>query len=216
MAKMKFANDPMGTYETTQEKHWQAIYLYQTMTASEVAEVTGYAPTTVRNYYNKYRAELPVAVIFFEKGHSTVPVRRQTVKHNERRIFFGDTEINWLNETENKDTNSGEKAYLFRFYEKNNPEPVFSKIGTTAKSCLGRLKDEIRYYNKAGFSINKVEICEIWDCGEMPAESYESFMRALLIKRFPNTWKKNDRFFGVTIPTEIFVNLCQQYAELGS
>lgn len=215
MVKTKFVNDPMGTYVSAQEKHWQVVYLYQTMTAKDVAAITGYAPSTVRNYYNKYRAELPVAIIFFEKGNTT-PTRRQTVKHNERRIFFGNTEINWLNETENKDTNSGEKAYLFRFYEKGSSEPVFSKIGTTAKSCLGRLKDEIRYYNKAGFSIVKVEICEIWDCGEMPAESYESFMRALLIKRFPNTWKKNDRFFGVTIPTEIFVNLCQQYAELGS
>lgn len=215
MAKAKFVNDPMETYVSAQEKHWQVVYLYQTMTAKDVAAVTGYAPSTVRNYYNKYRAELPVAIVFFEKGNTT-STRRQTVKHNDRRIFFGNTEINWLNETENKDTISGEKAYLFRFYEKGNSESVFSKIGTTAKSCLGRLKDEIRYYNKAGLSIDKVEICEIWDCGEMPAESYESFMRALLIKRFPNTWKKNDRFFGVTIPTEIFVNLCQQYAELGS
>lgn len=210
----KYVNDPMGSYESTQEKHWQVIYLYQTMTASAVASITGYAPSTVRSYYNKYRAELPIAIIFFEKGETEAPARRKTVRHNERRVFYGNTEINWLNGTENKDDDGNEKAYLFRFYE-DDADPVFSKIGTTAKTCIGRLKDEIRYYNnKANFNIQKVEICEIWDCGEMPAESYESFMRALLIRQYPNTWKKNDRFFGVTIPAEVFLNLCKQYAEM--
>jgi hypothetical protein len=37
-------------------------------------------------------------------------------------------------------------------------------------------------------------------------------LRALLIAEFPNTWHKNDRFFGVDIPTERFNTICNQFA----
>lgn len=140
--------------------------------------------------------------------------RRRTVVKDENTLLYGDIEIAYLNGTIEKDTKEGEKAYFFKFYEDANRPPVFDKIGTTTKRCLDRLKQEIRYYNKAGFEIERVEICEIWDCGNTPAESYESFMRALLIKKFPNTWHKNDRFFGTDIPTSLFTSLCRQYAAL--
>ena len=109
----------------------------------------------------------------------------------------------------------GEKAYLFRFFKDDEKTPVFSKIGTSTRDCYKRLKEEIRYYiAKSGLDITRVEIVEIWNCGNTPAESYESFMRALLIKKYPNTWHKNDRFFGVSISLETFVKLCRQYEEL--
>lgn len=136
--------------------------------------------------------------------------RRKTINLSETVLSWGGTEIHFLNNCQNKDTPSGEKTYLFKFYTDN--EIIFSKIGTTARNCLKRLKDEIRYYTKRDFNITKVEICEIIDCQEMPAESFESYLRALLIKKFPNTWKKNDRFFGVNIPVEIFIKLCAEFA----
>lgn len=215
--KTKYANDPMASYDDVQIRRWQVVYLYRDHDVDVVAEVTGYAKATVKNYNRKYSSELADAIAFFEKvEEEEISNRRKTVKTSDTRIQWGETEITWLNGTEEKDTDGGEKAYLFRFYETGKDVPVFSKIGTTTKTCLTRLKQEIRYYNspKAGFDIERVEVCEIWDCGELPAESYESFMRALLIRQFPNTWKKNDRFFGVTIPTETFINLCQQYARL--
>lgn len=213
MATQKtYANDPFGTYANTQERRWQVIYLYQEYTASVVSNATGYAKSTVRSYAAKYKDELPMAIAFFETVTTTIN-RRKTIHHSENCIQWGNTKIEWLNNTTEKDNEDGEKVYLFRFYEDKDADPVFSKIGTTTKSCLARLKDEIRYYEKRGFNINYVEICEIWDCQSMPAESYESFMRALLIKKFPNTWKKNDRFFGVSIPTELFIKFCSMYAE---
>lgn len=136
--------------------------------------------------------------------------KRTTTQINDTAICWGSTEIHFLNNCKEKDTACGEKTYLFKFYTEN--EIIFSKIGTTAKNCLQRLKDEIRYYTKRGFNITKVEICEIIDCGETPAESYESYLRALFIKKFPNTWKKNDRFFGISIPVDIFTKLCTEYA----
>ena len=135
--------------------------------------------------------------------------RRKTIELSETAICWGNTEIHFLNDCQIKDTMQGEKTYLFKFYHRE--EILFSKIGTTTKKCQTRLKDEIRYYFNRGFDITKVEMCEIIDCGEIPAESYESYLRALLIKKFPNTWHKNDRFFGINIPIELFNKICMQY-----
>ena len=110
------------------------------------------------------------------------------------------------------DTDRTEKAYLFKFYEDVNIDPVFSKIGTSARSCFGRLKDEVRYYRNAGFDITRVKVERIVDCGEMPAEAFESFCRSMFIKKYPGTWKKNDRFFGVDIAVEEFDKLWNLYA----
>lgn len=136
--------------------------------------------------------------------------KRKTIKLSETIVNWGGIDIHFLNDCQIKDnTIQGEKTYLFRFY--NKEKLIFSKIGTTTKTCQKRLKDEIRYYDNRGFDIRKVEMCEIIDCGEVPAESYESYLRALLIKKFPNTWHKNDRFFGINIPIELFNKICMQY-----
>ena len=112
-----------------------------------------------------------------------------------------------------EDVKGQQTAYLFKFYTSDRTIPIFSKIGTTAKSVNERLRDEIGEYRKK-FDIQSVDICKIYDCGEMPAESYESFLRAVLMKKFPNSWHKNDRFFGVDIPTDIFTTLCDTYANM--
>lgn len=111
-----------------------------------------------------------------------------------------------------EDTNGTEKSYLFKFYEDTNIDPTFSKIGTSARTCFGRLKDEVRYYrDKNGFDITRVRVERIIDCGEMPAEAFESFCRSMFIKKYPGTWKKNDRFFGVDIDPKEFDKLWAMY-----
>ena len=207
------AHDPFAKYTFCEECMFQAIYLYRTMTASQVAAITGYAKNTVRSYASKYSYRLKEAIAFFEDDPETVQPPRVYVPSNEFR--YHSATIYWLDNTQGKDKLDEEKTYLFRFFaNSDDTDPIFSKIGTTVKLCRDRIKDEIAYYEKAGFSIEKVEICEIWHCGDTPAESYESYLRALLIKKFPNTWHKNDRFFGVFLPTELFVKLCHQYAEI--
>lgn len=171
--------------------------------------------STCAEWAKKYVLD-PVTKTISAVGNAvkTLTNRRKSIAKDDATIQWGECEISFLNGTRNKDTKSGEKTYFFKFYDNPDRPPVFDKIGTTNKSCLDRLKQEIRYYNKAGFGIEKVEICEIWDCGNTPAESYESFMRALLIKKFPNTWRRNDRFFGANIPTSLFQSLCAEYAAL--
>lgn len=139
--------------------------------------------------------------------------RRKTVEVSPTRIYYGDTVIDLLDGTEEKVNLDGDKTYLFKFCEDEAGEVVsFSKIGTTAKKVLDRLKQEIRYYNAHGFNITRVFICEVRVCADAPSEGYESALRAALIRKYPNTWKKNDRFFGVDIPTSEFNNLCAEYA----
>ena len=111
-----------------------------------------------------------------------------------------------------KDIDRTEKAYLFKFYEDINPDPLFSKIGTSVRTCFGRLKDEVRYYQNAGFDITRVKVERIINCGEMPAEAFESFCRSMFIKKYPNTWKKNDRFFGVDIQVSDFDKMWEMYS----
>lgn len=207
------AHDPYAKYSYCEECMFQAIYLYRTMTASEVSRITGYAKNTVRNYASKYSYRLKEAIAFFEDDPETI--LPPSVYVPLPYFHYRNATVHWLDETQSKDKPDEEKTYLFRFFEnEDDTDPIFSKIGTTTKLCRDRIKDEIAYYEKAGFSIAKVEICEIWHCGDTPAESYESYLRALLIKKYPNTWHKNDRFFGVFLPTELFVKLCSQYAKI--
>lgn len=107
----------------------------------------------------------------------------------------------------------GEQVYFFKFFN-DKGEILWTKIGTTTKSYLDRLKQEIYYYNKRGHGVAKVLVESVLNCGDIPAESYESYLRAILIKEFPNTWKKNDRFFGTNIPVDRFTAICNDFAKL--
>ena len=221
---IKFAHDPFGEYDKMRERIWQVVYLYRYYTASAVANFTGYAPSTVRSYNSKNREKYNEAKEFFEIGFPEEPVEAVEVVVEEdlhapmsiqATCAFSSVEIVCSRALLQKAGADGEKAYLFRFFKDDEKTPVFSKIGTSTRDCYKRLKEEIRYYiAKSGLDITRVEIVEIWNCGNTPAESYESFMRALLIKKYPNTWHKNDRFFGVSISLETFVKLCRQYEEL--
>lgn len=103
----------------------------------------------------------------------------------------------------------GEEAvYFFKFYNANALE--FNKIGTSAKDVIARLRDEIGDYSKK-FDIRRVEIHRIMPLGDFPAEGAESELRSKLIKRYPQAFRKNDRFFGVDISPEVFDEILYNY-----
>ncbi len=135
------------------------------------------------------------------------------VKKATRRCGSVIVNINYLEGygTDIKDT---EQTYLFKFYGKDNTVPLFTKIGTTAKSCNTRIRQEIGEYRQKGFDVRNVDICKIVQCGSIPAESYESFLRAFLMKDYPDTWRRNDRFFGTDVLTSRFVELCEMYSKI--
>ena len=113
-------------------------------------------------------------------------------------------------EYETNDFNdNGNNCYLFKFYTFDNQ--VISKIGTSTKSIVGRIIQEINTYKKKGFDIYKGVIASVIDCGIYPPEGAESRARAEFIKQYPSFFVKNDRFIGVDIPVEDFNTLINAY-----
>lgn len=96
---------------------------------------------------------------------------------------------------ENKNWKSGtELFYLIRGF--NGAERVFSKIGTTTREVEKRMKEHLAYYNKHGIPLTRIEIDKVYEC-DTEAEGVESWFRAVYIRKYKGSFKKNDRFFGV-------------------
>ena len=88
-----------------------------------------------------------------------------------------------------------EKCYLFTFFDEND-KMVCSKVGTTTRKVLQRLKEELRSDTYKKIGCVKAIVNRVYDCGEIPAEGLESYFRAMYIRRYPQSFKKNDRFMN--------------------
>lgn len=94
-----------------------------------------------------------------------------------------------------------QKCYLFRFYDINN-ELVCSKVGTTIRKVRQRLSEELRSDTYKKMGCVRAVVDRVYDCKNLPAEGMESFFRALYIRKFPDSFKKNDRFIHVEFDLE--------------
>lgn len=176
----------------------------------EESENHRYADGTIRNYARyTYANRINEAKSLFADNP---PLRRMTTILSENRMVWGSTIIEFIKTTEESalDERKAQRCYLFKFYDEKN-RPIFTKIGTTTVSALKRLKQEITYYTKHDIEIAKVTICGIVDCGDLPAEGLESYLRACFIRDFPEGFHKNDRFFDMDIPTEYFFTCAEYY-----
>ena len=132
-----------------------------------------------------------------------------TVKKTISKIKVAVSQSNIIWNTEKEEYAKGtELCYLIELLGKNF-NLVYSKIGTTTRSVETRMKEHLRYYAKEG--IEYIRINKVWDCGNIEAEGFESYFRAITMKNYPNTWKKNDRFVGVAIPLEYAEKLFAEY-----
>jgi len=179
---------PYANYEDTQTKRLQVIYLKEVehLTAKQISKFVDYSLSTIRNYISKFRNLL-----------------------EEAKRLFTRKEVEIISKVKNLGKSGEEKCYLFKFYQ--DKKILFTKVGTTTREVMTRLKEEIRSYTKSGFPITKVIIENVFDCGNIPAEGLESFCRAKFILDYPNTFKKNDRFMGVDIPVEKFNSIMESY-----
>lgn len=89
----------------------------------------------------------------------------------------------------------GEKVYLFEFFDKNDTL-VCSKVGTTTRTVRQRLREELRSKTYSSMGCVSAVVYRIYDCGDVPAEGLESRIRAEYIKKYPRSFKKNDRFIN--------------------
>jgi hypothetical protein len=101
-----------------------------------------------------------------------------------------------------------QKCYLFRFFDSNG-NLVCSKVGTTTKPIMIRIKSELREYAK--LDVVTCVIDRVYDCGHLPAEGMESYFRAEYIRRHPTHFRKNDRFFSVAFDLEEADRICADY-----
>lgn len=176
------------TYKTSDvhKKRLQVVYLglKEKLPPRKIVSYVDYAISTIRTYLWKFKDLLTEAIEFFKP----------------------DVEII----SKVKDIRSADKCYCFKFYGTDG-NILFTKIGTTTRTIKKRLKEEIVSYTRAGFTIAKVVIESIIDCGSIPSEGAESFSRAIFIQKYPNTFKKNDRFMGIDIPVEFFNKVVNNY-----
>lgn len=182
MAKRKI--DVFQEFDDVDMKRMQTVYLHDyNFTPHEISKWTGYAVSTIKNYVRTYANLLEKAKKIFLK-----------VTQKVQKVMRGGKQL----------------CYLYKFYDSND-ELVCSKVGTTTRLPEQRLKEEIRYYQKRELPIIRGEICSVIDCGAIPAEGAESVTRAEFIRRYPDAFKKNDRFFGVDIPTQTFNKIVNGY-----
>ena len=69
-------------------------------------------------------------------------------------------------------------------------------MGTTTRTVIQRLKEELRSNTYKKIGCVRAVVNRVYDCGDIPAEGLESYFRALYIKRYPQSFKKNDRFMN--------------------
>lgn len=178
--------NPMEYQENSHVAHGQCVYLYEVMKYSyeQISEITHYAVSTVKNYVRRFADLLEKAREWFE-GKVT---KRARTNYTNR--------IEWNCEDIENGANNKELFYLIRAFDENN-NLLFSKVGTTTKSTETRMKQHLYYYNRHNCPVAKIIVDRVFDCGEVPAECFESFFRAYYIKKYKGSFKKNDRFFGI-------------------
>ena len=192
-------------YDDTQTKYRQIVYLYnkKNETCDFIANLTGYAYSTVKSYIRKFAHLLEEACELFK--YSRKP--KDLVKETHFETPHGTIDF----ECPNNLGEDGEKFYLIRAF---NAEGVrlFSKVGTTIRSVLQRMKEHLSAYAKLG--IVRIVIDKVWDCGNLPAEGFESWFRAYYIRRWPEKFNKNDRFFDVEFDLDEAQEIFTKYVNL--
>ena len=197
--------NPLEKHNDTQVKHAQVIFLHEILKKpiSFIADITEYAESTVKGYVKKYKNLLSWAQEIFTKVETTFIAyfsKRKTKYDN--RVFVADN-VDLLDE-------AAEKCYLISFYDKND-NLVCSKVGTTTRTVIQRVKEELNSKTYTSRGCEKVKINRVYDCKNIPAEGLESYLRAIYIRDFPEKFNKNDRFFDVEFDFEEADNFVLNY-----
>ena len=211
-----FVNESDFTFHDVNLAQIYALYQFAGWSRGRIADHLDYAPSTVstkRHYMWDY-AEL-AEMLFLDREPVEVVEEIPPVSA-EPRIFYrnfrdGRSVAMELMPNCGANISNEEIVYFFKFYGLN--ELLFDKIGTTTKNAVSRLRDEIGTYSKQ-FPIHRVEIHRIRSCNGIPAEGYESELRAKLIADHPSAFRKNDRFFGADIDPVVFDEICNQFSAL--
>lgn len=183
--------NPLEKQEDVQVKHAQVVYLNKVMNKSvtEIADITGYVESTVQRYIKKFAKLLEWAKEIFSNVKEKIidyVFPRKSVFEEKIKVAEG---IDLLD-------NVSQKCYLISFYDEKN-QLVCSKVGTTTRTVIQRIKEELRSKTYKKHGCDSVIIHRVYDCKNLSAEGLESYLRALYIKQYPSAFEKNDRFFNI-------------------
>lgn len=103
-----------------------------------------------------------------------------------------------------------QKCYLIEFFNEND-ESVASKVGTTVRKVITRIREELNSDTYKNMGAVRCIIHRVYDCGTIPAEGLESFFRAMYIRKYPDSFCKNDRFIRQTFDLAEADRIAQQY-----
>ncbi len=92
---------------------------------------------------------------------------------------------------------TSQKCYLIEFFNEAE-ESVASKVGTTIRGLVTRIREELNSKTYKNMGAVRCVVHRVYDCGEIPAEGLESRFRAEYIRKYPNSFCKNDRFIRQT------------------
>ena len=182
---------------STEERRMQLVYIIYDSTenkpklsSDEMCDLLGYAWNTIRNYQYKYAYLLEKAK---EKFCTIVKEIIKGIVEKIPIVFGKGTKV----------------CYLCKFYDSNG-NLLFSKVGTTERTVMTRIKEEMRKYGKQ-FDVCGAVIESVFDCGALPPEGAESAVRSYFIKKYPQAYIKNDRFMGIDINVDDFNSCVKNY-----
>ena len=119
--------------------------------------------------------------------HKIANIKNLFPKMRKSNILYSD---DCIVETDETDT---QKCYLIEFYDNNN-NLICSKVGTTTRPIKKRVNEEPNSKTYVNMGAVYCVIRRVYNCGDIPAEGLESYFRATYIRKFPNSFYKNDRF----------------------
>ena len=184
----------------TEVQHAQVIYLKEILSKGldEIAEITGYAISTVKSYIRKFAHLLDYAKEIFEEKKQQRKARKS--KYDEI------IENNGFDITES----GKEICYLFEFYDNEN-NLLCSKVGTTKRNVRQRLIEELRSKTYKNMGATNAVVNRVYNCGEFPAEGLESRIRSEYIRKYPKSFKKNDRFINTLFDFDFCDKIAKNY-----
>ena len=191
----------------TNRRQLQVIYLYnEGVPVQQIAEITGYAVSTVRSYVRKYEDCAKEANRLFA-DHIASTVARSEVRHRQGRKVT----IDFLQDCGDMETRGEKLVYLFKFYCGTQ---INSKIGTTERTITERLVEEIdTYIKKNEWAIDRVEVLKVISTRDIEPALVESRVRSDLGIKYRNQYINNDRFMNAEVSVQEFETSVNRYLQ---
>lgn len=155
----------------------------------------------------KYQISLTDGIISIVVNEISILVKKKTgkkgSKYDEVVSYYNNLDFDLLENLSRR-----KLCYIIKFLD-DDGNLVCGKVGTTDRQLMKRIQEELRDYKEIGAT--KCIVQRVYDCGDIPPEGLESFIRAIYIKKHPKNYKVNDRFMCVEFDLMEVDKLAKEY-----